>query len=115
MAYKMLATDILQYSQEEWNNDLLGNISDVAYPYVEDLCVLYGSSDVICSASMTLRTGIFLITQQVRGFVMTAIAFLSLDVQGFKLDFSERLCDLQRTAAGIAATLAAMFPGGITS
>ena len=113
MAYKMLATDILQYSQEEWNDDLLGNISNVAYPYVEDSCVLYGSSDVICSASMTLRTGIFLITQQVRGFVMTAVAFLSLDVQGFKLDFSERLCDLQRTAAGIAATLAAMFPVGI--
>lgn len=113
MSYKLLATDILQYSQQEWNYNLLGNVSNVTYPYVKDSCVLYASSDVICSASMTLRSGVFLITQQVRGFVMTAVAFLSYDVLGFKLDLSERLCDLQRTAAGIAATLSAMFPVGM--
>lgn len=112
MSYKMLATDVLQYGQDEWNNDLLGNVNNVAYTYTKDSCQLYGSYDVICSASMTLRTGVFLLTQQLRAMVMTGVSFLALDVQNFKLDLSERLCDLQRTAAGTSATIAAMFPVG---
>jgi hypothetical protein len=112
-AYEMLATDVLQYGQDEWNYDLLGNVSGTAYEYKKESCQLYGSYDVICSASMTLRTATFLVTQQLRGMVMTAVGFLTLDVQNFKLDFSERLCDLQRTAAGASATIAAMFPVGI--
>ena len=112
-AYKMLATDVLQYGQDEWNDDLLGNIDGESYQYTKESCQLYGSYDVICSASMTLRTATFLVTQQLRAMVMTAIGFLTLDVQNFKLDFSERLCDLQRTAAGASATIAAMFPVGI--
>jgi len=112
-AYKMLATDVLQYGQQEWNNDLLGNISNVSYTYKKDSCQLYGSYDVICSASMTLRSGVFLITQQLRAMTMTGVSFLALDVQNFRVDLSERLCDLQRTAAGVSATAAAMFPVGI--
>ena len=111
--YLMLATDVLQYGQDEWNDDLLGNVSGVKYSYERDSCKLYGSYDVICSSSMTLRTGVFLITQQVRAMTMTAVSFLALDVQNFKLDLSERLCDLQRTAAGVAASVAALFPVGV--
>jgi len=111
--YLMLATDVLQYGQDEWNDDLLGNVSGVKYSYERDSCKLYGSYDVICSSSMTLRTGVFLVTQQVRAMTMTAVSFLALDVQNFKLDLSERLCDLQRTAAGAAASVAALFPVGI--
>ncbi len=112
-SYKMLATDILQYTAREWNNDLLGNVSGVKYSYVRDSCQLYGSYDIICGASMTLRTGVFLVTQQLRGMVMTAVSFLALDVQNIKIDLSERLCDLQRAAAGASAAVAAFFPVGI--
>jgi hypothetical protein len=111
-AYLMLATDVLQYGRDEWDDALLGNVSNVTYSYERDSCKLYGSYDVICSSSMTLRTGVFLITQQLRGMVMTAASFLSLDIQSFKFDLSERMCDLQRTAAGVSATIAAMFPVG---
>lgn len=106
-SYEMLATDVLQYTRSEWNSKL------ITKTYREDSCQLYGSYDVICSSSMTLRTGVFLVTQQVRAMVMTAVSFLALDVQNFKMDLSERLCDLQRVAAGASATMAAMFPVGI--
>lgn len=112
-AYQMLATDVLQYGQDEWDDNLLGNVSNVTYSYEKNSCKLYGSYDVICSASMTLRTAVFLLTHQFRFIFMTIIGFLDGDVQNFKLDFSERLCDLQRTAAGASATIAAMFPVGI--
>lgn len=110
MAYEMLATDVLQYKEDEWNDDLLGNVSNITYKYKKDSCQLYGSYDVICSASMTFRTGVFMVTQQVRAMVMTGFSFLELDLQNFKLDLSERLCDLQRVAAGASASVAAMFP-----
>ena len=109
----MLATDVLQYNEDEWNDDLLGDVNGIAYSYKKDSCQLYGSYDVICSASMTFRTGVFMVTQQVRAMAMTAFSLLELDVQNFKLDLSERLCDLQRVAAGASASVAAMFPVGI--
>ena len=110
MAYDLLATDVLQYNEDEWDNALLGNVSNITYSYKKESCQLYGSYDIICSASMTWRTGVFLVTQQARWMTMTAFSFLELDTQNFKLDFSERLCDLQRAAAGASASVAAMFP-----
>lgn len=108
-AYKMLATDVLQYSQNEWNNDLLGPLG---LSYTKNSCQLYGSYDVICSGSMTIRSGVLLITEQIRAMIMTFASVLSLDVASFKVDLSERLCDLQRAAAGACATVAAIFPVG---
>jgi len=108
-AYQMLATDVLQYSRNEWNNDLLGPLG---LSYTKNSCQLYGSYDVICSGSMTIRTGVLLVTQQLRAMIMTFSSILSLDIASFKVDLSERLCDLQRAAAGASATVAAIFPVG---
>lgn len=103
--YTMLATDVLQYGQDEWQGYLVYNKS-----YEEKSCRLFGSYDMLCSASMTVRSGVFLVTQQSRAFLMTMIAFFDGDFQMFKLDVSERLCDVQRTAAALSSTLSGMFP-----
>lgn len=103
--YTMLATDVLQYGQDEWKTHLLYD-----KPYEANSCRLFGSYDMLCSASMTVRSGVFLVTQQSRAFLMTMIAFFDGDFQMFKLDLSERLCDLQRTAAALSSTLSGMFP-----
>lgn len=108
-AYKLLSTDVLQYTDEEWNTALLDPINKY---FTKNSCNLYGSYDVICSASMTIRTGVMLFTQQTRALIMTILSMLSLDVAGFKVDLSERLCDLQRTAAAASGTVAAVFPVG---
>lgn len=109
-AYMMLATDVLQYTDDEWSTELLDPINKY---YKKNSCELFGSYDVICSASMSIRNAVLLFTQQTRAMIMTVLSMMSLDVAGFKVDLSERLCDLQRTGASMSATVAAVFPVGI--
>ena len=105
-AYAMLATDVLQYKKSEWNDNML---DEYGITYNKESCILYGSHNFLCSASMTLRTTVQTFTQQVRAILMTMFSFLTGDVQNFKLDISERLCDLQRTAASASATFASLY------
>ena len=105
-SYQMLATDVLQYKPSEWNDEIL---DEYGLSYTKNSCKLYGSHSVICGASMTIRTTVLAFTQQVRAVLMTMISFTTGDVQNFKVDLSERLCDLQRTAASASATFASFY------
>lgn len=108
-SFELQKTDILRLTQDEFNEDL--SIYEVlGFSYTKRSCKIYGSIDFLCSISMTVKTALKLFINQVRIVLMTIIDFTQGDFSGFKLDISERLCDLQRTAAGLSSTLAAIIP-----
>ncbi|MAT63249.1 MAG: hypothetical protein CL881_05570 [Dehalococcoidia bacterium] len=108
-SFELQKTDILRLTEDEFNEDL--SIYEVlGFSYTSRSCKIYGSIDFLCSISMTVKTGLKLIINQVRIVLMTMIDFINGDFSGFKLDVSERLCDLQRTAAGLSSTFAAIIP-----
>ena len=105
-AFKLFATDILQYNENEWNEKLL---QPLGISYTKNSCNLYGSYDPICAGSMTVRSYVLTATQQVRAMVMTVASVATLDIASFQVDFSERLCDIQRTAAAASSTIASLL------
>ena len=105
-SFQMFATDILQYDEGEWNAKLLGPLG---IPYTKKSCKLYGAYDPICAGSMTVRSYVLTATQQVRAGVMSLASVATLDIASFQVDFSERLCDAQRTAAAASSTIASLL------
>lgn len=108
-SYLMQKTDILRLTKDEFNEDL--TIFEVlGFSYTKRSCKVYGSIDFLCSITMTVRNALRLFLNQVRILVMSIIDFFHGDFSDFKLDLSERLCDLQRTAAGLSSMIAAIIP-----
>ena len=105
-SFKLFSTDILQYNQDEWNKKLL---EPLGFSYVKDSCNIYGSYDPICAGSMSVRGYVQTTTQQVRGFIMSIASLATLDIASFRVDISERLCDVQRTAGAVSSTVASLL------
>lgn len=101
-AYDLVTTDILRYTPYSPIYDAL-NIENKN-------CKVYGSHDFICSASLTVRSGVRLVISEMRELIMTMLNVFGGRVS-IMIDFANRLCDLQRTAAGIASLIASIFEG----
>jgi hypothetical protein len=108
-AYELSTTNILHYKASEFDKDkALYDAIDISYSTKS--CKIYGSHDFICSTSMTIRAGVRMIIFEVRELIMSLLEMLG-GGGGFTVDLGNRLCDLQRTAAGIASTIASIFGG----
>jgi hypothetical protein len=101
-SYELLGTDILHYSYDQYSESA-DIYNALAVNYKSDTCTLFASYDIICSASMSVRSGVRLVISGVRGIIMSIFHLLASS--GTTVDISTRLCDLQRTAAGVASTL----------
>lgn len=103
-AYQMTATDILDYSQADFRSEQV--LYDLlAVTYSTKSCKLYGAHDFICSTSLTVRSGVRMIISQVRNLIMD-ILYIGGSGTGLSIDLSDRLCDIQRTVAGVASMTA---------
>lgn len=110
-AYPLLETSILHYSQSQFNEQK--ELYDaVSLTYSAKACKLYGSYDFVCSTSMTVRSGIRLITYQFREISMTLFEMLGGSLDGVTVNFGNRLCDLQRLAASVSSTVASTVTVG---
>lgn len=103
-AYEMTSTDIIGLSQVEFRQEQ--KLYDLlAITYSTKSCKLYGAHDFICSTSLTLRNGVRTIISLVRNLLMDYI-YLGSGGKLASVELGNRLCDLQRTAAGLASTMA---------
>ena len=110
-SYELTKTSILHQSKSQFNEDK--ELYDaLAISYSSESCKLYGAHDLICSASMTVRSGVRLITYEIRELAMTMFEIIGGNTDGVTVNFGNRLCDMQRTAAGIASTLPYVSPAG---
>jgi hypothetical protein len=114
MSYELASTNILAYNNQRWNEQKT-LYDSLAMTYSSKSCKLYGSHDFICSASMTVRYALNLIVSEVRELVMTLFELLGGSANGITVNLGNRLCDLQRTAAGLSSTISSIFPVGIVS
>ena len=113
MSYELTSTNILQINRERFNQQK--KLFDaLEMSYIAKSCKVYGSHDFICSASMTIRNGVNLIVFEVRELIMTLFEMFggSFDVT---VNLGNRLCDLQRTAAGVSSTISSTLPVGYIS
>ena len=114
MSYPLVDTTILAYNQNRWNEQK--ELYDaLAMTYSSKSCKIYGSHDFICSTSMTVRSALNLIIYEVRELVMTLFELLGGSANGITVNLGNRLCDLQRTAAGLSSTISSIFPVGLVS
>lgn len=114
MSYPLVQTTILHYKRSEWDKRVaIYNALDMTY--TTKSCKIYGSHDFICSTSMGIRSAVRTVIFEVREILMVFFELLGGSVKGITVNMGNRLCDLQRTAAGLASTAAAMFPVGIVS
>jgi len=109
-SYELGKTSILRYTEGEFNQQK-ALYDALAVAYTTDSCSLYGSHDIICSASMTVRNAVRLITYEVRELEMTLFELIGGSTSGLTINLGNRLCDLQRTAAGLASTISAFLAG----
>ena len=114
MSYKLVSTNILAYNQNRFNEQK-ALYDALAMQYSSKSCNIYGSHDFICSTSMTVRTGLNLIVYEVRELLMTLLELLGGSANGITVNLGNRLCDLQRVAAGISSTVSSIFPVGLVS
>lgn len=114
MSYKMFDTSILHYPREQFNErKAIYDALDISFSTKS--CSLYGSHDFICSASMGIRSAVRTVTYEVREVLMVFFELLGGSTKGITVNMGNRLCDLQRTAAGVSSTVGAMFPVGLVS
>jgi hypothetical protein len=73
-------------------------------------CNLYASYDVICSVSLSIRSLIDIVINQLRAISMGIVDILNLDFTNIKLTIGERLCDLSRTAAALSSIVPSLLP-----
>ena len=114
MSYNMLNTEILHLSQSQFNEQkALYDALSVAYS--TKACSIYGSHDFLCSTSMTVRSAVRFVVYEVRELIMGLFELLGGTTKGITINFGNRLCDLQRLAAGFASSISSMLPVGLVS
>ncbi len=113
-SYSMAQTSILHYSESQFNEQK-ALYDALSITYSTKSCKIYGSHDFICSTSMTVRSAVRFITDEVRELIMTLFEILGGSTDGITVNFGNRLCDLQRAAAGLSSTIASIFPKGLVS
>lgn len=75
-------------------------------------CKTYGSKDFMCSISLGVFHTIKLFTNEARVLLISVFNFLgNPSLTNFKADFSERICDLQRSLAGVSSTISSLISG----
>lgn len=114
MSYQLTATTILAQTPDRFNEQK--RLYDaLEMSYVAKSCKVYGSHDFICSTTMTVRNGLYLIVFEVRELIMTLFELLGGSANGITVNLGNRLCDLQRLAAGLSSTISSIFPVGLVS
>jgi len=114
MSYQIGATSILAFNEDRFNEQK--RLFDaLQMTYVKKSCKVYGSHDFICSVTMTVRNGLYLVVYEVRELIMTLFELIGGSADGITVNLGNRLCDLQRTAAGFSSTISSMFPVGLVS
>lgn len=121
--FEVYRTTMLDYSVDLIKNLNQGTLYDsviqtekengitLAQPY---LCRTYGTKDFVCSATLTTFHAIKFVTNEVRIILMTLFNFIGdPSLARFKADISERLCDLQRSLAGISSMFASVIAGAV--
>jgi len=105
MSYEIGSSDTLKYTKSEWNYVILET------GYTENSCTVHGNLDMFCGISMTLQKVTYTLTQQLRAIIMTSIGIFTanIDLQKFKLDISERLCDAERVLAAATSVVGVIF------
>ena len=73
-------------------------------------CTVYGTTDFICSTSMTLRSSVSIVVNELRMVVMSASKLIDGDPTGIQLSFGERLCDLSRILGSAASIFPSLIP-----
>jgi len=101
-SYALANTNVMHYSFDEFNT-AASLFDELSVEYSTKACKLYGSYDIICSASMTIRSAVRLVISQVREVTMTLFHVFSGNFETLTVDISSRLCDIQRTIAGLAS------------
>lgn len=101
-SYSMIDTNVIHYTMDEYSS-AAGLFDALSVEYSSESCKLYGSYDVICSASMSIRSAVRLIISQVRQITMQLFLAMTGDFSHIEIDLSTRLCDLQRIAAGLSS------------
>ena len=110
----MFDTSILHYPRDQFNErKAIYDALDITFSTKS--CSIYGSHDFICSASMGIRSAVRTVTYEVREVLMVFFELLGGSTKGITVNMGNRLCDLQRTAAGVSSTVGAMFPVGLVS
>lgn len=74
-------------------------------------CRVEWSENAICSFDLTLTASVNLVVNQMRAISMGLVDIINLDLSRLKITFGERLCDIQKIAAGLSSTLVNFIPG----
>ena len=114
MGYQLGNTEILHQSQAQFNEQK-ALYDAISVSYSTKSCNLYGSHDFICSTSMTVRSALRFVVFEVRELIMTLFELLGGSTKGITINFGNRLCDLQRVAAGLSSSISSMLPVGLVS
>lgn len=110
-SFTVFETTILSYPLWRYrqNKDIFQSLQ---LDYDARSCDVYGTTDMICSTGMTVRNAVRLVVNEIRVLVIAISRLLEGDFTAVQITFSERLCDLARTIAGLSSILPAILPDG---
>lgn len=75
-------------------------------------CRTFGSKDFMCSITLSVFHIIKLVSNQVRVLLVSIFNFIGdPSLVRWRADFSERLCDLQRSLAGVSSIVSSLISG----
>lgn len=75
-------------------------------------CRTFGSKDFMCSITLSMTHIIKLLSNEVRVVLVSIFNFIGdPSLVRWRADFSERLCDLQRSLAGVASIVSSLISG----
>lgn len=75
-------------------------------------CKTYGSKDFMCSITISIFHIIKLVSNEIRVLLVSIFNFIGdPSLVKWKADISERLCDLQRSLAGVSSIISSLISG----
>lgn len=107
-AFNVFDTKVLRFPRYEFERDE-DMYQRLKLTYTEKSCSLHGTTDFICSTSLSIRNALKLVIGEIRMIVMSLNKLIDGDFSKIHLAISERVCDAARTLAALSSILPSLI------